>query len=130
MFTDELEITAKAGDGGDGVVRWNRAKFRPKGGPAGGNGGKGGDVYLRAVSNVALLSKYTGAKTFSAQDGEDGMGSSKYGKGGDDRYIDVPVGSTVTDIDRDRTYNLLTVGQVEKILHGGQGGLGNEYFKS
>ena len=129
-FVDELRIYAKAGTGGDGVVRWHRMKFKPLGGPAGGNGGKGGDVYVRAVRNVSLLSKYTGAKEFKAKDGETGRASSQYGRGSADLYIDVPIGSRVTDENRDRVFELTEEGQVEKILLGGAGGLGNEYFKS
>lgn len=130
MFVDEIKIDAKAGDGGDGVVRWRQEKFTPKGGPAGGNGGKGGDVYVRAVRDLGLLSKYKGAKAFKAKNGEAGRSRSQFGKGGDDHYIDVPVGSRITDIKRMRVYELTAEGQAEKILHGGQGGLGNEYFKS
>ena len=72
MFIDELIIKAKAGNGGDGVVRWLRLKFRPQAGPAGGNGGNGGDVYIRGVRDLSLLSKYTGTKEFKAQNGESG----------------------------------------------------------
>lgn len=129
-FVDELHIYAKAGDGGDGVVRWHREKFKPFGGPAGGNGGRGGDVYLRAVRDLNLLAKYTGIKSFVAKDGESGKNQSQHGKGSNDLYIDVPVGSIVTDQGRGRVYELFEEGQVEKILHGGGGGLGNEYFKS
>ncbi len=130
MFIDELEIYAKAGNGGDGVVRWRHEKFRPNAGPSGGNGGRGGDVYVRAVRNLSLLSKYTGNNEFIAKPGEAGRIDSQYGKGSDDLYIDVPMGSFVHDLERDRSYELFEEGQTEKILHGGHGGLGNEYFKS
>jgi GTP-binding protein len=130
MFVDELDIEVRAGDGGNGVVRWRRERYRPNGGPAGGNGGKGGDVFLRAVRDLGLLSKYTGSKIFEAGDGEPGRGNSQYGKAGDDLYIDVPVGAKVTDIKRGRVYALEHVGEIHKILLGGGGGLGNEYFKS
>lgn len=130
MLVDELRIKAKAGNGGNGVVRWRQEKFKPKGGPAGGNGGRGGDVYVRAVRNLNLLAKYTGAKTFAAEEGEAGLSRSQYGKGGEDLFIDVPVGSKVTDLERGRVYELTAEGQTEKILKGGGGGLGNEYFKS
>ena len=130
MFVDELTIAAKAGDGGTGVVRWRRERYRPKGGPAGGNGGKGGDVYIRGVRDLSLLSRYTGSKEFRAQNGEDGRGNSQYGKGGDDLYIDVPVGATVTDIERRRVFTVDAEGETQRVLKGGQGGLGNEYFKS
>lgn len=130
MFVDELKIYAKAGDGGNGVVRWRQEKFKPMGGPSGGNGGKGGDVYVRAVRNLSLLAKYTGSKDFLALDGDAGGISSQHGKGGNDLYIDVPIGSRITDLSRERVFDLVTEGEIVKILHGGQGGLGNEYFKS
>lgn len=130
MFVDEIRIKAKAGDGGDGVVRWLREKFKPLSGPAGGNGGKGGDVFVRAVRDLSLLSKYTGAKTFIAKNGEFGSNKSQHGKASEDLYIEVPIGSRVTDLERERVYELTEEGQVEKILKGGRGGLGNEYFKS
>jgi GTPase len=130
MFVDELTITAKAGRGGDGVVRWRQEKFMPMGGPAGGNGGRGGDVYMRAVRDLGLLAKYTGNKEFKAPNGESGQRSSMHGEGGPDIYIDVPVGATVTEIERGRTYTFLADGETHRILRGGRGGLGNEYFKS
>lgn len=130
MFVDELTIQAKAGDGGDGVVRWLRLKYRPKAGPAGGNGGKGGDVFVRGVRNLSLLSKYTGAKEFCAKNGEPGRSQSQYGRGSNDIFIDVPVGSRITNLDNGREYFVNDVDQVECILKGGAGGLGNEHFKS
>jgi GTPase len=130
MFVDELKIYAKAGDGGDGVVRWRQDKFEPKGGPAGGNGGHGGDVFVRAVRDLNRLSKYTGSKEFKAQDGGAGQGKSMFGKAGEDLYIEVPVGSVVTDTVRERTYELFEEGKIERVLRGGVGGLGNEHFKS
>lgn len=130
MFVDELTITAQAGRGGDGVVRWRREKHVAWGGPSGGNGGKGGDVYMRAVRDLGLLGKYTGAKVFEAPSGNSGEKANKYGKDGEDLYIDVPVGATVTEIERDRVYTFMEEGEVHKVLLGGRGGLGNEYFKS
>ena len=130
MFVDELEIYAKAGNGGDGVVRWLRAKFVAKGGPAGGNGGRGGDVYVRAIRDLNVLAKYTGAKEFVAENGENGLAQSQYGKASSDLYINVPIGSIITDIARNRVYELFEEGATEIILRGGAGGLGNEHFKS
>jgi GTP-binding protein len=130
MFVDELTIDARAGNGGDGVVRWRREKSVPFGGPAGGNGGKGGDVYMRAVRDLSLLGKYTGSKIFESGDGNPGEKRSKYGKDGQDLYIDVPVGATVTEHGRERTYTFMEEGEIHKVLLGGRGGLGNEYFKS
>lgn len=129
-FVDELEIYAKAGDGGNGVVRWRQEKYKPKAGPAGGNGGNGGDVYVRAVRDLNMLSKYTGKKSFIAKNGDSGRSLSQHGRGSNDLYIDVPVGSRVTDLKRERVFDLSEEGQIEKILKGGPGGLGNEYFKS
>tara|TARA_B100000508_G_scaffold24443_1_gene17605 strand:- start:3692 stop:4675 length:984 start_codon:yes stop_codon:yes gene_type:complete len=130
MFVDELTIYAKAGDGGDGVVRWRHEKFKPMAGPAGGNGGNGGDLYVRAVKDLNQLSKYTGNKEFVAESGGQGQNLSRHGKNGDDFYIDIPVGSRVRDLVRDRYFELTNVGDMERILKGGAGGLGNEHFKS
>tara|TARA_B100000508_G_scaffold75814_2_gene59090 strand:+ start:2720 stop:3697 length:978 start_codon:yes stop_codon:yes gene_type:complete len=130
MFVDELTIYAKAGDGGDGVVRWRHEKFKPLAGPAGGNGGNGGDVYVRAVKDLNQLSKYTGNKEFVAKNGGEGQNLSRHGKNAEDLYIDIPVGSRVRDLERNRNFELTEVGETEKILKGGGGGLGNEHFKS
>lgn len=130
MFVDELTIYAKAGNGGDGVVRWRHEKFKPMAGPSGGNGGRGGDVYVRAVKDLNRLAKYTGNNEFYAAMGAAGTSGSKDGKDGEDTYIDIPVGSRVTDISRRRVFEVTQDGQCERILKGGGGGLGNEYFKS
>ena len=130
MFVDELEIYAKAGDGGDGVVRWRQEKYKPKGGPAGGNGGNGGDVYVRGVKDLNRLSKYTGNKKFVAENGTNGTNQSQYGRNGENTFIEIPVGSRVTDIERNRIFEVLREGEDVKILKGGHGGLGNEHFKS
>ncbi len=130
MFVDELTIYAKAGDGGNGVVRWRHEKFRPNAGPSGGDGGNGGDVYVRAVKDMNRLAKYTGNKSFTAPDGEAGDNQSKAGKNGEDLYIDIPLGSRIRDIERGREFELQTEGETVRILKGGGGGLGNEYFKT
>lgn len=130
MFVDQLTIYAKAGTGGDGVIRWRHEKFRPMAGPAGGNGGRGGDIILRAVRDVNLLAKYTGSKEFEAENGVFGQEGSKHGRNGEDLIIDIPVGSVVTDAERGRVYEFLTEGHTEKVFKGGGGGLGNEHFKS
>ncbi len=130
MFVDQLTIYAKAGNGGDGVTRWRHEKFVPNAGPAGGNGGKGGDVYVEAVRDLGLLSKYVGNPIFLAELGQAGQNGSMHGKNGQDMVIKVPVGSLVTDLARNRTYELFTPGQRERLFKGGNGGLGNEHFKS
>jgi GTP-binding protein len=130
MFVDELDIYAKAGNGGDGVVRWLRLKYDPNAGPAGGNGGRGGDVYVRGVRDLSLLSKYTGSKNFCAENGEAGHAESRHGKKSEDLYIDVPVGAVITHLETGRTFEITEEDQIEIILKGGRGGLGNKHFKS
>ena len=130
MFIDEIKFYAKAGRGGDGVVRWRHEKFIDKGGPNGGDGGKGGDVYAVAVQDIHLLAKYKHKKSFSAERGEDGMGGSRHGKDGEDLVIDLPVGSIITNIESGASVSLDKVGQKELLLKGGVGGFGNEQFKT
>lgn len=130
MFVDQLTLFAKAGKGGDGVERWRHEKFVAMAGPAGGDGGNGGDIYVEAVRDLGLLSKYTGDPSFCAANGEDGQNGSKHGRSAKDLTIKVPVGSIVTDVKRNRTYEFFQEGVRERIFKGGQGGLGNEHFKS
>lgn len=129
-FIDEIQISVKAGDGGDGVVRWRQEKFRPKGGPGGGNGGRGGDVYVEAVSDLAYLSTYQYEKKFKAQNGEPGGNNGCEGKNGEHLTIKVPVGSILTNQSTGETFELENIGDKVKILKGGRGGFGNEHFKS
>lgn len=129
-FVDELKIKISAGKGGDGVVRWRREKFIAKGGPAGGNGGKGADVYIKAVRDLSLLAKYRYLKSFEAQNGGDGMRRGMTGADGDDLYIDLPKGSIVTNLKTKKEFRLDEEGQTIKVLSGGKGGFGNEHFKS
>jgi GTPase len=129
-FVDEITIEAEAGRGGDGVVRWRQDKFESMGGPQGGNGGRGGDIYMRAVRDVNLLAQYTGAKIFTAENGGAGEERSRHGRNGKDLTIEVPVGAVVTHQESGRVFHFDTEGQTHKILIGGQGGLGNEHFKS
>ena len=130
MFVDKLTIYAEAGNGGNGVVRWRHEKFKPMAGPAGGNGGRGGDVFGRGGRDGNFVAKDTGDKRFKAESGTEGMSRSRFGKDGQDLIIDLPVGSIVTDVERERRFELLEEGEVVKILKGGSGGLGNEFFKS
>jgi GTPase len=130
MFVDQLTLFAKAGNGGDGVERWRHEKFVAMAGPAGGDGGNGGDIYVEAVRDLGLLSKYTGDPVFEADNGEDGQNGSKHGRSAKDLTIKVPVGSIVTDVKRNRTYEFFAEGVRERVFKGGQGGLGNEHFKS
>jgi GTP-binding protein len=127
---DEIAFHAKAGNGGDGVVRWRHEKNKEYSGAAGGNGGPGGDIYVRAVRDINILSRHKAVKNFFAGRGDAGMNSSKQGKSGEDCYIDLPIGSIVTNLTSGRVVELIEEGQISKILHGGRGGLGNEYFKA
>jgi len=130
MFVDEITLAVSAGNGGDGVVRWRHDKFKPLAGPAGGDGGKGGDVYVRAIRDISILGRYTGDKVFAAASGDAGHSGSKTGKGGADLIIDVPIGSTVRDREKGRVFEVLEEGEMVRIYKGGNGGLGNEFFKS
>jgi len=130
MFIDEIKIEAKAGSGGDGVVRWRREKYIDKGGPNGGDGGRGGDVYAQAVQDIHLLSKYKNKRKFEADRGDDGAGGSRHGASGEDLIIEFPVGSIITNIESGASVSLDVVGQKELLLKGGVGGYGNEQFKS
>jgi len=130
MFIDQIKIYAKAGDGGNGVVRWRHEKSKPLSGPAGGDGGNGGDIVFKAVRDVNLLAKYTGSKDFLAENGEAGQNNSRAGKNGKTLIIEVPVGSVIKDNERERVYEFLTEGQEEVVFKGGRGGFGNEHFKS
>ncbi len=127
---DELKFHAIAGRGGAGVVRWRHEKNKEYSGAAGGNGGPGGDVYVRAVRDVNMLARHKSVKEFKAGSGEDGRNGSQQGKAGDDYTIDLPIGSIVTNLTTGRVVELSEEGLVSKILHGGRGGLGNEYFKA
>lgn len=129
-FVDQITIYIKAGDGGDGVVRWRREAGIPKGGPAGGDGGDGGNVYVRAVRDISLLSKYAHKDSFEADDGSDGAAQNKTGKSGKDLTIDLPVGSVITDAETGSGFELTKEGETRQLLAGGEGGLGNTQFKS
>ena len=129
-FIDELILNIKAGKGGDGVVRWRHEKGKEFSGPSGGDGGNGGDVYVRAVRDFGILARYRHNAQFSAGRGEDGQRSSMHGKAGKDVIIDLPLGSLLTDPRFDRQIELLKEGELIRILKGGVGGKGNEHFKS
>ncbi len=128
-FVDELTLTAKAGRGGDGVVRWLHLKGKEYSGPSGGDGGRGGDVAVRAVRDIGALSRYVGQTTFLAEKGANGMGKSKHGKNGTTSLVDVPVGSVITNTKTKEFFELVKEGEERIILKGGRGGFGNEHFK-
>lgn len=130
-FIDEANITVKAGDGGNGIVSFRREKYVPKGGPDGGDGGKGGNVYVIADDNTNTLVDYRYTRRFEAKRGQNGQGKNCSGKGADDIYLAVPVGTTIIDLETDQVMGDLTQrGQTLLIAQGGRGGLGNTHFKS
>lgn len=129
-FIDEIKIYAEAGRGGNGVVRWHRQKFEPKGGPAGGDAGRGGNFYIKAVRDIHILLKYKAKKSFIAGRGEDGGSKSLHGKNGEDFVLDLPVGSVITNLETDEKWQLASEGEKILLLKGGYGGFGNEHFKS
>jgi GTP-binding protein len=129
-FVDELDIAARAGNGGNGVVRWLHEKGKEYSGPAGGNGGNGGDFYIRAVRDLNLLARYRGEKKFQAEDGKEGENSNRHGKAGGNFYLDLPVGSIVRNKTTGEEFELTEEGQQMLVLKGGRGGAGNTAFKS
>ena len=131
QFIDEATIYVKAGDGGNGCSSFKREKFVPRGGPNGGDGGKGGDVIIRCVSNLNTLKDFRYKRNFLAQNGENGKGSEMYGKYGQDLIINAPVGTQIFfEDDETLYYDLNEVGQEFKIAKGGNGGWGNIHFKT
>lgn len=129
-LVDDIRIHAKAGRGGDGVVRWLHLKGKEFSGPAGGDGGKGGRVYAKAVRDPWVLARLLGKRSFVAASGEKGMGKTKYGRAGADLVIQVPVGSVITNERTGASFELLSSGETALLLGGGEGGLGNVHFKS
>ncbi|MBS1169646.1 MAG: obgE [Burkholderiaceae bacterium] len=130
-FIDEARIEVIAGDGGNGVASFNREKFRPFGGPDGGDGGKGGSVWAVADRNINTLVDYRFSKRHEARRGEHGRGSDCYGKGADDILLRMPVGTIITDRNSGEIIADLTEhGQLELLAKGGEGGWGNIHFKS
>lgn len=130
-LVDEAEIDVYAGKGGNGVASFRREKYIPKGGPDGGDGGRGGSVYLVADENLNTLVDFRHQRIFRAQRGQDGMGQQKYGRSGDDLIIRVPVGTVVTAQETGEQIGDLTEHEQRLIVaKGGQGGLGNIHFKS
>ncbi|OHA18410.1 MAG: hypothetical protein A2664_00500 [Candidatus Taylorbacteria bacterium RIFCSPHIGHO2_01_FULL_46_22b] len=129
-LVDEITIKVKAGRGGDGVVRWLHEKNKEYGGPAGGDGGKGGNIYARGLRDIGILGRYRGIKEFRAKDGEAGGNQSMHGKSGEDFVIDVPVGSVLKNKTTGEEFELLAEGEPVLLLMGGAGGMGNIHFKS
>ena len=130
-FVDEATIEVHAGKGGDGIASFRREKFIPRGGPDGGDGGRGGSIHAVADRNINTLVEYRFARIHRARNGEKGQGSDCYGKAADDITLRVPVGTVISDLgDGEVLADLSADGQTALLAKGGQGGLGNIHFKS
>jgi len=129
MFADRLTIFCQAGDGGNGCVSFRREKYVPRGGPDGGDGGKGGDVIVKAAKDAGSLAPIVGHKHWRAERGRHGEGGLRTGRGGDDAVILVPPGTLVRDADRGHVLKDLTEeGDSVVVARGGKGGRGNKHF--
>lgn len=131
MFTDEAKITITAGKGGDGAVHFRRMKYQPRGGPDGGDGGKGGDIIFEVVANVHTLADYRTRKNFTAENGQPGGPNDRAGRHGKDLILPVPPGTQVRDAHTHTPIvDLVRVGQKAILVRGGVGGKGNAGFVS
>ena len=129
MFIDRVIVRVTAGNGGSGIVSFRREKFTPLGGPDGGDGGKGGDVIIRADSNLSTLLDYTYRDAWQAESGAHGSGSNKTGRSGDDIVLPVPPGTVIkAQGTGDVLAEVLEDGDTVVVAHGGRGGKGNTWF--
>ena len=130
-FVDEASITVRAGSGGNGSASFRREKYIPFGGPDGGDGGRGGSVYLEGDSGLNTLVDFRHLRSFKAKSGQPGAGRNMTGKSGEDVVVRVPLGTIVTDADSGAHLGDVTGhGQRLLVARGGKGGLGNVHFKS
>jgi len=129
MFIDEAKIYVKAGDGGNGCVSFRREKFIPKGGPDGGDGGRGGSVYIQTIESLDTLMDFAGKHHWQAQNGKPGSGKNKHGADGQDLIIPVPPGTLIYDVDLDLMLkDLNKVAMKVRLCRSGRGGRGNKAF--
>lgn len=129
MFVDYAKIIIKSGDGGNGAATFRREKYVAAGGPDGGDGGKGGDIYFKVDPNANTLIDFRFTKKFKAENGQNGSGNHCFGKKGEDLYVMVPKGTVVKDSETGKVIvDLSEDGQVELVLKGGRGGKGNSHF--
>ncbi|HXR66619.1 MAG TPA: GTPase ObgE, partial [Ktedonobacteraceae bacterium] len=129
MFYDHTKIFVKAGDGGNGSIHFRREKFAPLGGPDGGDGGRGGSIYMEATANVNTLVGYRYNQHFKADAGEAGARQKMHGAKGEDIVLSVPCGTVVRDADtQELVADLVDEGQQVMVARGGRGGLGNVHF--
>jgi len=128
-FLDQVKIYARSGNGGGGAVSFRREKYIEFGGPDGGDGGRGGDVWIEAVEGLNTLIDYRYQQHFKAGTGGHGMGRNRHGAAGEDVVLKVPVGTEVLDEDKNLIVDMDEVGKRVRLLKGGNGGFGNTYFK-
>jgi GTPase len=127
MLVDEVEITVKGGDGGAGIVAWAKPPLR---GPSGGSGGRGEDIYTRAVNDLMLLRQFVVKKTVTAESGKRGQINQRTGRDGEDMELVLPTGSVINDIDTGESWELNHAGEKIKLCVGGNGGRGNYALRS
>ena len=131
QFIDRAEIEVEAGKGGDGIVAFRREKYVPAGGPAGGNGGRGGSILFKAVENLQTLLDFKYSRRFKAEDGKRGGPNNRTGASGNDLVVEVPCGTVIYEVERGEVLaDLVTPQQTVCIVKGGKGGLGNQHFLS
>jgi GTP-binding protein len=131
MFVDTVTLHLLAGNGGNGVIAWRREKYIPKGGPAGGDGGLGGDIYLQADHQVHSLEAYRNKRILKAQNGMPGGGNNCKGRNGEDLFLKIPLGTIIKDTrTKEILHDFTESGQRWKICAGGRGGKGNSRFKT
>lgn len=128
-FIDEMHLHGIAGHGGSGVVRWLHLKGKERAGPAGGDGGRGGDIVVEGVRDLAALAAYRYTKRVKAENGGPGEGNDRHGKDGEPFVLRLPVGSVVSVSSTGETYEVMHEGERFTILKGGSGGYGNAHFK-
>jgi len=130
MFCDNTTITVSGGRGGDGLLSFRREKFRPRGGPDGGDGGKGGDIVFQVKEDLNTLTDFRRQKDFAGEDGENGGKNRKTGKSGKDLLLYVPCGTLIYDVSDHLIVDLKNKGQKVAVASGGKGGFGNAHYVS
>lgn len=131
MFIDSVSLSLTAGRGGNGVVAWRREKYIPKGGPTGGNGGKGGSIILKSSSQIPSLEGLRNRRILKAENGQPGGANLRHGKSGKDLVITIPCGTLIKDSKTQEVlFDFIEDGQEWTICRGGKGGKGNNHFKS
>lgn len=130
MITDEVTLKISAGKGGNGKVSFRRAKYIPRGGPDGGNGGKGGDVYIEGVTDLSALNSYASLHEIKADDGHPGQSKKMYGRNAEDLTLKLPIGTQIIDTETGEVIDVTKAGERLLFLKGGWGGKGNFEFRS